>query len=60
MTYTYYCTRCRESWIRDEEEPILPLPFYNPHRFRCPGCKTELRGELFEYGGSTDLREWGP
>ena len=60
MTYTYHCQKCRNSWIRDEEEPILPLPFFNPHRFRCPGCDTEMKGELYDDFPTSDSRDWGP
>lgn len=34
--------------VGDDEEPIIPLPFYNPHHHKCPECGHEMKGELID------------
>ena len=48
MGYWYECKSCGAYRITDEEEPIIPLPFYNPHRSACPNCGREVKGYEME------------
>jgi len=61
MIYAYRCSRCGVTWARGEEEPIISVPFYNPHRSNCPDCGRETKGSLLDFGtASSNLDEWGP
>ena len=45
MTYSYHCKKCGFFGVGEDEEPIIRLPFYNPHRRKCPDCGDEMVGE---------------
>ena len=61
MFYEYRCSRCGTFWAREEEAPIISVPFYNPHRSNCPNCGREKKGSLVDFDTtSSNLDEWGP
>ena len=45
MTYCYWCDDCGFIGVIEEGEPIIRLPFSNPHRRKCPECGREMVGE---------------
>jgi predicted RNA-binding Zn-ribbon protein involved in translation (DUF1610 family) len=53
MTYGFHCNNCGFFGVGDEEEPIIRLSFYNPHRRKCPNCGREMVGEYIETGSSS-------
>ena len=61
MIYAYKC-KCGAFWMRGEEEPIISVPFYNPHRSNCPDCGREAKGDLRDFSNAprSNLDEWGP
>lgn len=48
MTYGYHCDKCGFIGIGDDEEPIIRLPFYDPHCRKCPECGHEMKEELID------------
>jgi hypothetical protein len=48
MTYGFHCKKCGFFGVGADEEPIIRLPFYNPHRRKCPDCGHEMVGELID------------
>jgi hypothetical protein len=44
-----------ESAIVREDEPILSLPFYNPHRCNCHQCGRETKASLLDYSAPSNL-----
>jgi hypothetical protein len=48
MTYGYSCEECGFFGVGNDDEPIIRLPFYNPHRRECPQCGHQMVGELID------------
>ena len=38
MTYGYHCKECGFFGVGEDNEPIIRLSFYKPHRRKCPDC----------------------
>jgi rubredoxin len=45
MTSSYHCKNCGFFGVGEDEEPIIRLSFYNPHRRKCPECSHQMVGE---------------
>jgi hypothetical protein len=48
MTYGFHCKKCGFFGVGEDEEPIIALSFYNPHRRDCPDCGHKMVGERID------------